>query len=107
MINKQLVQEGSILIEIREEVKIAVVENMTSNLATLRTMLHLSQAELALLVGLGRQSLVSIETGKRKMTWSVYLSLLFVFSQNKQTAMLLDVFEIYPSELKDIYTNIK
>ncbi len=100
-------KEESMLTEFNEDVKNAAVENMTNNLATLRTMLHLSQAGLASLVGLGRQSLVSIETGKRKMTWSVFLSLLFVFSQNKQTATLLDVFEIYPPELKEIYTNLK
>lgn len=89
-----------------DNVKDLVIENMLKNLTVLRTMLHLSQAELAELIGMGRQSLVSIENRKRKMTWSTFLALLFVFSQNKETNSLLDIFGIYPKELKDVYSDI-
>lgn len=82
------------------------IENMTKNMVALRTMLHLSQAELATLIGVGRQTLVAIETRKRKMTWSMFLSLLFVFSQNKETCSLLEIFGIYTSEMKKIYSDI-
>lgn len=89
---------------LEENIKEAAVENMTKNMVTLRTMLHLSQAELATLIGVGRQTLVAIENRKRKMTWSTFLSLLFVFYQNKETNYLLEIFEIYPQNLKKIYT---
>ena len=89
-----------------EKIKEMSIENMTKNMVALRTMLHLSQAELATLIGVGRQTLVAIETRKRKMTWSVFLSLLFVFSQNKETYSLLEIFGIYTSEMKKIYSDI-
>jgi len=86
-----------------EEIKRAAVDNMVKNLAVLRTMLNLSQAELASLIGLGRQSFVAIENRKRNMTWSVFLSLMFVFSQHPQTRALLELFEIYTPEMKQLY----
>ena len=89
-----------------ERAKETSIENMTRNMVTLRTMLHLSQAELAALIGVGRQTLVAIETRKRKMTWGTFLSLLFVFSQNRETCSLLEIFEIYPPEMKKIYADI-
>lgn len=89
-----------------EQLKELAVENMTKNMSVLRTMLHLSQAELATLIGVGRQTLVAIETRKRKMTWSTFLSLLFVFSQNKETNSLLEIFGIYSPEMKEIYSDI-
>lgn len=91
--------------KIDEKIKETVTENMVRNLGVLRAMLHLSQAELAELIGMGRQNLVSIENRKRNMTWSTFLSLLFVFSQNKETRGLLEIFGIYPDELKDIYSD--
>lgn len=90
-----------------EKIKDEAVENMIKNLVVLRTMLHLSQAELATLIGVGRQTLVAIETRKRKMTWSVFLSLMFVFSQNKETRELLELFGIYSEKLKHIYSDIE
>lgn len=92
--------------KLTEQMKELAVENMVKNLTVLRTMLHLSQVELATLIGVGRQTLVAIETRKRKMTWSTFLSLLFVFSQNKETNSLLEIFGIYSSEMKEIYSNI-
>ena len=64
---------------ISEQQKAEVINNMTKNLVALRTMLHLTQAQLAEMMGITRQSLVLYETGKRSMTWNTYLSLLFIF----------------------------
>lgn len=89
-----------------EKIKEKSIENMIKNMVTLRIMLHLSQAELANLIGVGRQTLVAIETRKRKMTWNMFLSLLFVFSQNKETYSLLEIFGIYTSEMREIYSDI-
>ena len=94
------------LYELSDNLKEKAIENMTKNMVTLRTMLHLSQAELATLIGMGRQTLVAIETRKRKMTWNTFLSLMFVFSQNKETDSLLEIFGIYSPEIKAIYSDI-
>lgn len=90
-------------IQLDDELKRTAIENMVKNLAVLRTMLNLSQAELASLIGLGRQTFVAIENRKRNMTWSVFLSLMFVFSQHPQTRALLDLFDIYTPEMKKLY----
>lgn len=90
-------------IQLDDELKRGAIENMVKNLAVLRTMLNLSQAELACLIGLGRQTFVAIENRKRNMTWSVFLSLMFVFSQHPQTRTLLELFEIYTPEMKKLY----
>lgn len=90
---------------IDEDLKARVVENMVKNLTVLRTMLHLSQAELAELIGMGRQNFAAIENRKRKMTWNTFLSLLFVFSQNRETSGLLEIFGVYPQELRDVYSD--
>ncbi len=92
---------------LKEESKQVVVENMVNNLLVLRTMLHLTQAEMAALLGLGRQTYVAIENKKRKMTWATFLSLMFVFSQNAETCKLLEIFGIYTPEMKKVYSDIK
>jgi DNA-binding XRE family transcriptional regulator len=79
------------------------IKKMTQSLPALRTMLQLSQAQLAELIGVGRQTLVAFETGKRTMTWNTFLSLLFVFSQREETKELLCVLGIYTNELKSVY----
>lgn len=79
------------------------IELMTRNLPVLRTMLHVSQAELAELLGIGRQTLVAFETEKRTMTWNTFLSLMFVFSQRKETRDLMNVLGIFSDELKAVY----
>lgn len=91
---------------LEERIKKECIENMTNNLCALRTMLHLSQADLATLIGVARSTIVYIENKQRKMTWSTFLSLLFVFSQNKETKELLKFFEIYPDKMQKIYSNI-
>ena len=89
-----------------ERIKKLCINNMTQNLSVLRTMLHLSQAELASLIGVARSTIVYIENGQRKMTWQTFLSLAFVFIQNKETKELLKFFQIYPDELREIYSDI-
>ena len=90
--------------ELTKDIQAEAIRNMTKNLSVLRTMLNLTQAELASIIGIGRQTLVAVENNKRAMSWGVFLSLLFVFSQNKETQVLLEVFNIYTSELKKIYS---
>ena len=88
------------LVNVNQEKAIQI---MTESLPVLRTMLQLSQAQLAELIGVGRQTLVAFETGKRTMTWNTFLSLLFVFTQRKETNELLNVLGIYTEELKNVY----
>ena len=88
-----------------EESKSYSIKNMSDNLVALRTMLHLTQAQLAEIMGVTRQTLVLYETGKRVMTWNTFLSLMFIFSQKRETRELLNILNIYTDEMKDLYDN--
>ena len=88
-----------------EETKGMAIKNMSENLVALRTMLHLTQAQLAEMMGVTRQTLVLYETGKRIMTWNTFLSLMFIFTQKRETRELLNILNIYTDEMKDLYDN--
>ena len=76
-----------------------LLENMVTNLPTLRKRLGISQAELSTKIGMSRSTIAAIENRKRTMTWNVFLSLILIFTKNKDTDKLLNVMEIYTDEL--------
>jgi len=76
---------------------------MAENLSLLRNKLELTQAELADLIGVSRQTIATAETGVREMSWSTFLSLLFLFRHNNQTNILLPVLGIFTPELSDMF----
>ena len=86
-----------------QSAKDVAIQNMIDNLPVLRAMCHFSQYDLAELIGLSRQTIVMIENRKRSMSWSVFLSLMFVFTQNEETERLLKPLNIYTDELMKIY----
>ena len=79
---------------------IALRENLISalvrNLPVLRAKAGITQAQLADCVGITRQTLTAIENGSRKLTWSNYLALCYIFSRSKETAALMDFLNITP-----------
>jgi len=91
--------------QITQEIKNVAINNMIDNLPALRAMCHYSQNDLAELIGLSRQTIAMIESRKRAMSWSVFLSLMFVFTQSEETNRLLVPLNIYTNELKDLYKN--
>lgn len=91
--------------QITQEIKNLAINNMIDNLPALRAMCHYSQNDLAELIGLSRQTIAMIESRKRAMSWSVFLSLMFVFTQSEETNRLLVPLNIYTNELKDLYRN--
>ncbi len=76
-----------------------LVRNMTTHLPALRTVLGLTQEELAQKIGVSRGTVIAIETGKREMTWNTFLSLVLLFTKNEATDRLLQVLEIYTDDL--------
>ena len=82
-----------------------LIQNMVDNLPTLRKRLDMSQADLATKIGVGRSSLSSIENKKRSMTWNTFLSLILIFTKNKETDKLLNAMGIYTDELNDFIKN--
>lgn len=84
-----------------ENSKELLLENMAKNLPALRAKAGLTQAKLAEMIGVSRQTLGTIETSKRKMTWNTFLSCYLVFHKNPETDLMLRMFEIRTDELDD------
>lgn len=81
--------------------KRALIKKLVSELPMLRAKTGVSQADLGELIGVSRQTYSMIETQKKEMGWSVYLSLVLVFSLNATTAPLLNFCGAFSNELKD------
>lgn len=76
-----------------------VLEKMAEHLLVLRTLLRLSQADLAKMIGISRQTLVAVENKKRPLSWNTFLSLILVFSRNASSRQLLSLYGIYTDAL--------
>lgn len=80
-----------------------LIAKLQKELIILRTKADLTQGELALVIGLSRQTYCQIENGNSKMAWSVYLALLLFFNSIPSTAELLPLLGI---EVKSILHNL-
>lgn len=80
-----------------------LIQKMTENLPTLRKKLKLSQEGLAKIVGSSRYTIMLIETGKRKMTWNTFMSLVLLFEKNNDTSILMRALGIYTDELDSVF----
>ncbi len=89
-----------------EETKKLLIDRMTENIVVLRAKMGVTQAELADIVGLSRQSVLAFEKRQRALTWNTFLSLLFIFTVNEDTKALLEMFGILTDELKE-YVSVK
>ena len=76
-----------------------LTDKMANNLPVLRKMLKLTQEDLGRIIGSSRSTIMEIETKKRKMTWTTFLSLVFLFEKNEGTAVMLRALNIYTDEL--------
>lgn len=75
------------------------IEVITENLGPLRAKAEITQEELASLIGISRQTYYAIETRRRQMSWSTYLSLVMFFDTNVDTHSMLRDINAYPKEL--------
>lgn len=74
------------------------IDALSKNLPVLRASTNMTQAQLAYKVGVSRQTIVSIETGKRPMPWSLYLATIFVFEQYTESRILLRKLMLFSTE---------
>lgn len=72
-----------------DSIRSELIMKLSSNLPVLRAKLKLSQAELAEAVGVGRQTIVSIESGNSKMRWDTFLATVFVISLNEDAKEMM------------------
>ena len=100
LIQKEVNMANSIQITgISEEEKNVYIEKLAEDLPVLRIKLGVSQEELAAMIGLTRQTYSTLETKKRKMTWSVFLSLIFIFDNSEQTHDFIRKNGLFPEKM--------
>lgn len=86
------------------DTKEKLIERMSFNLPVLRAKISMSQARLAEMVGVSRQTIVAIENKKRKMLWNTFMACFLVFYKNAETNLLMKVYKIYTDELEAFLT---
>ena len=86
----------------RTEARKQLVAKLTYDLPVLRARLGVSQEELAEKIGISRQTYNSIETGKRGMSWMIFMALIAVFQNNAETYKMLLNIEGIEEELANI-----
>lgn len=84
---------------ISDEYREASIAILIENLAPLRAKLGITQEEIAGILGISRQTYYSMETGKREMSWGLYLALMFFFDSVKETSEMIRDLKIYPIDL--------
>lgn len=89
------------------EQKEKYIQRLTDALAMLRAKTHITQEDLANLIGISRQTYSLLESKKKTMSWSTYLSLLFVYDSMPETSSIIHKLEIYPEKLMEQLTNPK
>ena len=78
-----------------------LIQTLTTNLPLLRAKLDISQEEISKIIGISRQTYSAVESGKRVMSWQVYLSLVLFFDANVATHSLLHHLDCFPDVLID------
>lgn len=73
---------------------------LSGNLPMLRVKMGISQAELAEMVEVTRQTVSAFESGQREMPWHMFLAFMMIFTSNPVTKRLLEAMEIYNDDFK-------
>lgn len=91
--------------ELSREQKDYYISRLTGELSVLRAKAGLTQEKLANYIGVSRQTYYAIETNQKQMSWSTFLSLLFIYNCIPSTKELLIKLEIYPDEFLEMLRN--
>lgn len=67
----------------------------------LRAKANITQDNLSNLIGVSRQTYSLLESKKKTMSWSTYLSLIFVYDSMPETCSIIRKLEIHPEELME------
>ena len=78
----------------------ALMTKMTSELPYISGSMGLTTTGICIRMGLDKERLSLIVSGKRKMKWSEYMSLLFFFWNDKKGREIIAEKGFFPEELK-------
>ena len=82
-----------------DEDKEKFISALTPELVLLRTKAEISQEELAVLIGTSRQTYGAIERIARRMSWSMFLSLIMFYDYNQKTHQMIRAIGAFPYEI--------
>ena len=82
-----------------EKMRSDLIARLTDNLQLLRVKIGMSQEELSKVIGISRQTYSTFETGRRAMSWQVYLAFVLFFEVNPATHDLLHHLGCFPEFL--------
>ncbi len=89
---------------LNEELMLFYRQKMADNLPTLRAKLRLTQEDLARLLNVSRHTIIGIESHSRIMTWTTYLSLVYVFLRCEDAKNLTVALGLIPVEFDRLLT---
>lgn len=72
------------------ETRVELYEQLRKELPVLRARLGVTQENLAMMVGCSRQTMNSIENGKKEMTWQLFMAIIAVFNREESTRKMLN-----------------
>lgn len=78
-----------------------LIKKLTENLKQFRAKLNISQEQLANIIGVSRQTINAIESGRRDMNWMMFIIIMLFFLKNEDTRSLLAFMGIYTPELAE------
>ena len=85
--------------KLNKDFKENCIKKLAAKLVDLRLRVGLSQEELGSILGISRQTYSSVETQRKKMTWTLFLSLILFFLNNKETYDILRDIKLLPSDI--------
>ena len=72
-----------------------LIDALIIKLPVLRARIGASQADISERIGISRQTYNAIENGKKSMSWTVFLALYAVFSNDERTLQMLNSIDIF------------
>lgn len=72
-----------------------LIDALIIELPVLRARIGASQADISERIGISRQTYNAIENGKKSMSWTVFLVLYAVFSNDERTLQMLNSIDIF------------
>ena len=68
-----------------KKLKEQCINTMVEHLPVLRKINNLTQKGLGEVIGVSRQTITKIESGRSEMKWSIFLTLMFIFSLDNES----------------------
>ena len=93
--------------KLSNEQKENYISKLTDALSMLRAKAGITQDNLANLIGVSRQTYSLLESKKKPMSWSTYLSLIFIYDSLPETQPIIRKLEIRPEKLMEQKGNQK